>query len=402
MFKEKAKCVDRVDVVIIGAGAAGLMCAIEAGKRGRKVLVLDHAKKPGRKILISGGGKCNFTNYDVSSQHYLCENPHFVKSSLSQYTNWDFISLVSKHGIEFEERSHGQLFCVDSAKQIVTMLLDECKQASVEFQYQVDAHSIEKTENGFSLCANTQKIECESLVIATGGLSMPKLGATPFGYKVADQFNLSVIQTTAGLVPFTLQNEDKENLADLSGIAVPAEITSHDGTVFKEALLFTHRGLSGPSVLQISSYWQAGQDIQINLVPEIDIDELLAISREKHPNQSLKITLAKVLPKRLVEALIERKELQDKPLKQMNEKDLQNTVLALESWQIKPNGTEGYRTAEVTLGGVNTDHISSKTMETKEIKGLFFIGEVLDVSGWLGGYNFQFAWSSGFVAGQWV
>jgi len=392
----------KVDVVIIGAGAAGLMCAIEAGKRGRKVLVLDHAKKPGRKILISGGGKCNFTNYDVSAHHYLCQNPHFVKSSLSQYTNWDFISLVSKHGIDFEEREHGQLFCTDSARQIVTMLLEECKGGDVNFQYQVDVHSIKKIENGFSLYANTQEIECESMVVATGGLSMPKLGASPFGYKVAEQFGLSVIQTTAGLVPFTLHQEDKKHLADLSGIAIPSEITAKDGTVFKEALLFTHRGLSGPSVLQISSYWKTGQDIYVNLVPETDVKVLLSRFREKHPNQSLKITLAKVLPKRFVEALMDRKDLTDKPLKQLNEKDIQNTVLALENWQIKPNGTEGYRTAEVTLGGINTEHLSSKTMETKEIKGLFFIGEVLDVSGWLGGYNFQFAWSSGFVAGQWV
>jgi predicted Rossmann fold flavoprotein len=394
--------ISKVDVVIVGAGAAGLMCAIEAGKRGRKVLVLDHAKKPGRKILISGGGKCNFTNYDVSASNFLCQNPHFVKSSLSQYTNWDFISLVSKHGIEFEEREHGQLFCVESAKQIVTMLLDECQQVSVDYQFQVDIHSIRQTESGFSLCANTQEIECESLVIATGGLSMPKLGATPFGYKVAEQFDLPVVQTSAGLVPFTLHKEDKESLAALSGIAVPGEITAQDGTVFKEALLFTHRGLSGPSVLQISSYWQAGQELNINLVPDVDIEQLLALQKEKHPNQSLKNTLAKVLPKRLVEALIERKELNDKPLKQMNEKELCDTVFALEDWKIKPNGTEGYRTAEVTLGGVDTDYISSKTMEAKNVSGLYFIGEVLDVSGWLGGYNFQFAWSSGFVAGQWA
>ncbi|MFC1236681.1 NAD(P)/FAD-dependent oxidoreductase [Vibrio sp. F74] len=394
--------VTKVDVVIVGAGAAGLMCAIEAGKRGRKVLVLDHAKKPGRKILISGGGKCNFTNYDVSSNHFVCKNPHFVKSSLSQYTNWDFIALVSKHDIEFEEREHGQLFCMDSAKQIVTMLLDECKEVAVNYRYQVDTHSIEKIENGFSLYANTEQIECESLVVATGGLSMPKLGATPFGYKIAEQFDLSVVQTSAGLVPFTLHKEDKEDLADLSGIAIPTEIITADGTAFKEALLFTHRGLSGPAVLQISSYWKAGQAITINLVPETDVEALLSISKEKHPNQSLKNTLAKVLPKRLVETLIDRKELVDKPLKQVSDKELQNTVLALENWQIKPNGTEGYRTAEVTLGGVDTDHISSKTMQAKETQGLYFIGEVLDVSGWLGGYNFQFAWSSGFVAGQWV
>lgn len=392
--------ISKVDVVIVGAGAAGLMCAIEAAKRGRKVLVLDHAKKPGRKILISGGGKCNFTNYDVSASNFLCQNPHFVKSSLSQYTNWDFISLVSKHGIEFEEREHGQLFCVDSAKQIVTMLLDECRQVSVDYLFQVDIHSIRQTESGFSLCANTQEIECESLVIATGGLSMPKLGATPFGYKVAEQFDLDVITTVAGLVPFTLHKQDKEDFSELSGIAFPVDITSSDGTSFKEAMLFTHRGLSGPAVLQISSYWKAGQKVSINLLPEHDLAELLKRSLEKHPNQSLKNTLSKVLPKRFIEVLIERKELIDKPLKQFSPQQMKDIVEYVYNWQILPNGTEGYRTAEVTLGGVNTDHLSSKTMECKTISGLYFIGEVMDVSGWLGGYNFQFAWSSGWVAGQ--
>ncbi len=391
---------EKFDVVIIGAGAAGLMCAAEAGKRGRKVLVLDHAKKPGRKILISGGGRCNFTNYDVSANNYLCRNPHFVKSALSQYTNWDFISMVSKYGIEFEERDHGQLFCLDSAKQIVSMLLDECQNGKVQLRYQQDIHQIEQTEQGFTLHANTNVIECQSLVVATGGLSMPKLGATPFGYKIAEQFGLPVVPTTAGLVPFTLHKQDKEAFETLSGIAIPAEITAQNGTVFKEALLFTHRGLSGPSVLQISSFWKAGQEVTVNLVPEADVNELLTASREKHPNQSLKNTLAKVLPKRLVEVMVERKELEDKPLKQFNQKQLEQITTYLENWKIAPNGTEGYRTAEVTLGGVDTDHLSSKTMECKQIKGLYFIGEVMDVTGWLGGYNFQWCWSSGFVAGQ--
>ncbi len=393
---------NKVDVIIVGAGAAGLMCAAEAGKRGRTVLVVDHAKKPGRKILISGGGKCNFTNYDVSATNYLCDNPHFVKSALSQYTNWDFISLVSKYGIEFEEREHGQLFCVESAKQIVDMLLEECNQAGVRFQYRTEIHAIEKTDAGFSLSTNTESVECQSLVIATGGLSMPKLGATPFGYKVAQQFDLPVIPTRAALVPFTLHNEDKQHLAELSGIAIAAEITAKDGTVFKEALLFTHRGLSGPSVLQISSFWKAGEVVSINLVPDIDIENLLFSSREKHPNQSLKNTLAKVLPKRLVEVLIKREEIADRPLKQLAQQDILTVAHTLQNWLIKPNGTEGYRTAEVTLGGVDTDYISSKTMQVKQLKGLYFIGEVLDVTGWLGGYNFQFAWSSGAVAGKWV
>ncbi|ELV8655092.1 TPA: NAD(P)/FAD-dependent oxidoreductase [Vibrio vulnificus] len=393
---------NKFDVVVIGAGAAGLMCAAEAGRRGRKVLVLDHAKKPGRKILISGGGRCNFTNNEVSAKNYLCRNPHFVKSALSQYSNWDFISMIYKYGIEFEERDHGQLFCLDSAKEIVNMLLSECDQPNIAQRYQVLLTEIEKTEQGFVLRAGAEVFECQSLVVATGGLSMPKLGATPFGYKIAEQFGIPVVPTTAGLVPFTLHKQDKEDFAELSGIAIPAEITAEDGTLFKEALLFTHRGLSGPAVLQISSYWKAGQAVSINLVPEVDVLELLQRNLEKHPNQSMKNTLAKVLPKRLVEVLIERNELTDKPLKQYNGKELQEIVEYLEHWKIAPNGTEGYRTAEVTLGGVDTDYLSSKTMECKTVPGLYFIGEVMDVTGWLGGYNFQWCWSSGFVAGQWV
>ncbi|HDY7634410.1 TPA: NAD(P)/FAD-dependent oxidoreductase [Vibrio vulnificus] len=393
---------NKFDVVVIGAGAAGLMCAAEAGRRGRKVLVLDHAKKPGRKILISGGGRCNFTNNEVSAKNYLCRNPHFVKSALSQYSNWDFISMIYKYGIEFEERDHGQLFCLDSAKEIVNMLLSECDQPNIAQRYQVQLTEIEKTEQGFVLRAGAEVFECQSLVVATGGLSMPKLGATPFGYKIAEQFGIPVVPTTAGLVPFTLHKQDKEDFAELSGIAIPAEITAEDGTLFKEALLFTHRGLSGPAVLQISSYWKAGQAVSINLVPEVDVLELLQRNLEKHPNQSMKNTLAKVLPKRLIEVLIERNELMDKPLKQYNGKELQEIVEYLEHWKIAPNGTEGYRTAEVTLGGVDTDYLSSKTMECKTVPGLYFIGEVMDVTGWLGGYNFQWCWSSGFVAGQWV
>ncbi len=393
---------EKVDVVVMGAGAAGLMCAAEAGKRGRSVLILDHAKKPGRKILISGGGRCNFTNYDVSAANYLCGNPHFVKSALSQYTNWDFIAMVSKYDIAYEERDHGQLFCLDSAKDIVTMLLAECDQPTIRQRYQVETLAIAKTEQGFHLTTSTGDIECQSLVVATGGLSMPKLGSTPFGYKIAEQFGLPVLPTTAGLVPFTLHVEDKDALAELSGIAVPSEIQAECGKVFKEALLFTHRGLSGPAVLQISSYWKPGQALSINLVPNVDIDELLTRSREKHPNQSLKNTLARVLPKRLVEVLIERQLLSDKPLKQLNPKELSAVSNTLQQWRIVPNGTEGYRTAEVTLGGVDTDSLSSKTMACKTVPGLYFVGEVMDVTGWLGGYNFQWAWSSGYVAGQWA
>lgn len=393
---------EQIDVVIIGAGAAGLMCAAQAGKRGRRVLLLDHAKKPGRKILISGGGRCNFTNYDVTANHYLSANPHFVKSALSQYTNWDFIGLVSDYGVAFEEREHGQLFCLDSAKDIVNVLLRECDMPEVSYEYQADIQAIEKTSNGFNLTVNGRDVRCQSLVVATGGLSMPKLGATPFGYKIAEQFGLTIVPTRAALVPFTLHVEDKDQLAGLAGVAIPSEITASNGQVFKEALLFTHRGLSGPVVLQISSYWLPGQLLSINLVPNDDIEQLLSSNLEKHPNQSLKNTLAKVLPKRLIDVLIERNELVDKPLKQFNSKELAAIVNQLEHWKITPNGTEGYRTAEVTFGGVDTGAISSKTMECKQVPGLYFVGEVLDVTGWLGGYNFQWCWSSGWVAGQWV
>ena len=395
---------EKFDVVIVGAGAAGLMCAAEAGKRGRSVLLLDHGKKPGRKILIAGGGRCNFTNYDVTANNFLCQNPHFVKSALSQYTQWDFISMVSNHAIEFEERDHGQLFCAGehNSKDIVKMLLVECDMPTVTQRYQQDVTEIMQTQQGFTLKANQGDIECQSLVVATGGLSMPKLGATPFGYKVAEQFGLNVVPTSAALVPFTLHKEDKEAFAELSGVAVPSELTALDGTVFKEAMLFTHRGLSGPSVLQISSFWKPGQPVSANLVPDVDIKSLIEQSRDKHPNQSLKNTLAKVLPKRLIEVLIERNELTDKPLRQLNHKEPQEIAHYLQHWRVTPNGTEGYRTAEVTLGGVDTEHISSKTMQCKDIAGLYFIGEVVDVTGWLGGYNFQWCWSSGFVAGQWV
>ena len=395
---------EKFDAVIVGAGAAGLMCAAEAGKRGRSVLLLDHGKKPGRKILIAGGGRCNFTNYDVTANNFLCQNPHFVKSALSQYTQWDFISLVSDHGIEFEERDHGQLFCAGehNSKDIVKMLLAECDMPSVTQRYQQEVTQIMQTQQGFTLRVNQGDIECQSLVVATGGLSMPKLGATPFGYKVAEQYGLKVVSTSAALVPFTLHKEDKEAFAELSGVAVPSELTALDGTVFKEAMLFTHRGLSGPSVLQISSFWKPGQPVSANLVPDVDVESLLEQSRDKHPNQSLKNTLAKVLPKRLIEVLIERKELTDKPLKQLNHREPKEIAYYLQHWRMTPNGTEGYRTAEVTLGGVDTEHISSKTMQCKDIAGLYFIGEVVDVTGWLGGYNFQWCWSSGFVAGQWV
>jgi hypothetical protein len=388
------------DVVIIGAGAAGLMCAAEAGYRGRSVLVLDHAKQAGKKILISGGGRCNFTNMDVEPKNYLCANPHFVKSALSRFTNWDFLGLIAKYAIPYHERDFGQLFCDDSAKDIVNLLVSECRDAQVKVQLRTDINEITKQNNGFTIRANQQLINCESLVIATGGLSMPKLGATPFGYQVAEQFGLNVLPTKAGLVPFTLHDHDKQIYAELSGISLPVRVDAKDGTSFAADMLFTHRGLSGPVILQISNYWQAGEAVSIDLLPHIDLAEELPTLKAETPNTSLKNTLAKWLPKRLLEALIQSGQLIDKPLKQLNHKELDQTVKLLSSWQIKPNGTEGYRTAEVTLGGIDTDQISSKTMQAKSVEGLYFIGEVLDVTGWLGGYNFQWAWSSGWAAGQ--
>ncbi|OOF00962.1 hypothetical protein BZG78_03415 [Salinivibrio sp. MA351] len=390
------------DVIVIGAGAAGLMCAAQAGQRGRRVLVVDHAKKPGRKILISGGGRCNFTNYDVTANNFLCENPHFVKSALAQYSQWDFIGLVATHGVAYHERDHGQLFCDDSAKDIVNLLLAECDQATINQRYRCEVHDIEQEEAGFRLKLNGEPVRCQSLVVATGGLSMPKLGATPFGYQLAEQFGLKVLPTRAALVPYTLHQEDKTRFADISGVSVPCSITTESGVCFSENLLFTHRGLSGPAVLQTSSFWQPGEAVTIDLLPSESLKDVLVAMRDKHPNQTLKTSLSRLFPKRLVEVLIARDSLPDKPLKQLDDKQLDQLHYYFHQWSIAPNGTEGYRTAEVTLGGVDTHAISSKTLEARDISGLYFIGEVLDVTGWLGGYNFQWAWSSGWVAGQYV
>ena len=389
------------DVIVIGAGAAGLMCAAQAGYRGRRVLLLDNAKKPGRKILISGGGRCNFTNLYAGPQNFLCRNPHFTKSALARYTQRDFIELVERHGVEYEEREHGQLFCTDSAKEIVRVLLTECEWAGVTLQLQTEITRVTRLEaGGFCLTTSKGSVSCASLVVATGGLSLPKLGATPYGYRLAEQFGLNMVPTHAGLVPFTLHTEDKEAFAELSGISLPADVTAEDGTRFREALLFTHRGVSGPVILQISSYWQPGQRIQINLLPGQDIPALLQRWQSEHPAAELKTVLARELPKRLVEKLIERGELVSKPLRQYTPRELSGVADLLAGWSLLPNGTEGYRTAEVTLGGVDTDELSSKTMEAKKVPGLYFIGEVMDVSGHLGGFNFQWCWSSGWVAGQ--
>ena len=387
------------DVIIIGAGAAGLMCAATAGYRGRDVLVIDNAKQAGRKILISGGGRCNFTNQKVEPANFICRNPHFVKSALARYRSQDFIELVERHGIEYHERDHGQLFCNDSAKEIVTMLLTECEWAGARIQLRTDITSVSKNDNGlFVLHTSKGEYSCDSLVVATGGLSMPKLGATPLGYQLAEQFGLKVLPTCAGLVPFTWHSEQKQKFEPLSGIAVPSTITAQDGTQFSEALLFTHRGLSGPAVLQISNYWRPGETISINLLPHMDAAQGLSEALELHPKQSLRNTLSQWLPKRLIEVLFDEA-LLNMALNQLVHAQRDKVVADLHCWELLMNGTEGYRTAEVTLGGVDTDELSSKDMQSKKVAGLFFVGEVMDVSGWLGGFNFQWAWSSGVAAG---
>lgn len=388
------------DTVIIGAGAAGLFCASLAGQAGLSVLVLDNGKKAGRKILMSGGGRCNFTNMYIEPSAYLSENPHFCKSALARYTQWDFIELVQKHNIAYHEKTLGQLFCDDSAQQIVDLLLAECQKGKVSVRLRSEVTLIEKKNENFTVFVDGKAIVTSSVVIASGGLSMPGLGATPFGYKVAEQFGLPVLPTRAGLVPFTLHKPQLEQFSQLSGVAVPAIVTAKSGTSFKENILFTHRGLSGPAILQISSYWQPGEYVSINLLPNIDLENLLQEKRQEHPNQSLKNTLSRLLPKRFIEIMIENKQLPDVPLTQLSNERITQIAVLLQEWQVQPNGTEGYRTAEVTLGGVDTRALSSKTMEATKVKGLYFIGEVVDVTGWLGGYNFQWAWSSAYACAQ--
>ncbi|BDF95486.1 NAD(P)/FAD-dependent oxidoreductase [Pseudoalteromonas haloplanktis] len=390
----------QVDVIVIGAGAAGLMCAAQAGYRGRSVTVLDMGKKPGRKILISGGGRCNFTNENASPENYLCGNPHFVKSCLSRYTQHDFIELVDRHGLAYHHKTLGQLFCDNSAQDIVDILLTECEWAGVNIALRNEVLRVEKMDTGYLVSTEQGAFCCESLVVAAGGLTMPKLGATPIGYKIAEQFGLKVLPTMAALVPFTLHQHDKDRFEGLSGISIPCIVSSEDGTRFKENILFTHRGLSGPAILQISSFWRAGQAVTINLLPELDLKAQLATWRETQAQKSLKNSLATILPKRFIEILHESKAIPDCNVNQLTHSQIDELANYIHNWQIKPNGTEGYRTAEVTLGGVDTDELSSKTFEAKKSQGLYFIGEVTDVTGWLGGYNFQYAWSCGFAAGQ--
>jgi len=386
------------DVTIIGAGAAGLMCAIEAGKRGRAVLLLDHAEKAGKKILISGGGRCNFTNLYSEPANFICRNPHFVKSALSRFKQYDFLSLMEKHGIEWEEREHGQLFCKGAAKQVVEMLLSECRSAGVAIELKCEIESVEKDEH-FTLATSRGLFSSESLVVATGGLSIPKMGATKFGHQLARQFGLLIVETQAALVPFRFTGREAEAMRSLAGISLPVT-TNCNGAAFTEAMLFTHRGLSGPAILQISSYWNEGDIIKVNLLPGIDITAWLRLEKSERPKLHLQNLLAEKLPKRLITYLSESLAWSNLPLSAYADSTLEKLADMLSQWELRPAGTEGYRTAEVTVGGVDTDELSSKTLESRKVPGLYFIGEVVDVTGHLGGFNFQWAWASGWASGQ--
>ncbi len=404
----------KVDVLIIGAGAAGLMCAITAGQRGRRVLVVDHANKVGKKILMSGGGRCNFTNLGVTPAQYLSANRHFAKSALARYTPWDFIALVERHGIAYHEKELGQLFCDDSAKQIVRMLLDECAAAGVVMEPNCAVVGVRKTPDGFSVHTARGEVHAQALVVASGGLSIPSMGASGFGYELARQFGHAVLPTRAGLVPLTLSGKHQQHYQELAGVALPLVEARVRNQSFRAGLLFTHRGLSGPAMLQISSYWQPGDDLRIDLLAGQDAGNWLVGQRHARPLAELKTVLGEVLPKRLAQRLCEHSLLaplqgghrlplpacDSRPMRQYREAELRQIGRQLGSWPMVASGTEGYRTAEVTLGGVDTDGLSSSTMQSKHVPGLYFIGEVVDVTGWLGGYNFQWAWASGRAAGE--
>lgn len=392
--------INRFDVIIIGAGASGLFCAMTAAQRGRSVLVVDSANKVGKKILMSGGGRCNFTNLDITPENFLCSNPHFVKSALKRYTQWDFIELVSRHAISYHERNNGELFCDGSAKQILAMLLEECELAGARVRSSCTVDNVAATNAGYSLSINGVSHQGESLVVATGGLSIPTLGGSGFGYQLAEQFGLNLLPRRAGLVPFTFSDALKQLCIDNSGTAISV-VMSVPGASWHDNLLFTHRGLSGPAALQISNYWQAGETITINLLPEHHVADWLLEQKQQQPKSLLRTLLAPLLTKSLAASLEQQlwPELAQRPIGELASDTLRQLGEQLNGWQIKPAGTEGYRTAEVTLCGVDTDQLSSKTMESKQHRGLYFIGEVVDVTGHLGGYNFQWAWSSGYAAG---
>ena len=385
------------EVLIVGAGAAGLMCAIEAGKKGRSVLVLDSAKKPEQKIRISGGGRCNFTNLHAGPENYLSQNPYFCISALKQYTQFDFIELVKKHGIKYHEKTLGQLFCDGSAQEIIDMLLRECAENGVEVRCDSKVQKVSQNEK-FTIELEEGIIEARSLVIASGGLSIPKMGASSFGYDVAKQFGLKIVKRNAALVPFLLEETLLNKTKKLSGISVNA-LVKFGKVEFEEGILFTHKGLSGPAILQISSYWKEGEEVVINMLPRINVFEELKKIKQENPKKDISSFLAQFLPKKLVLFILEELQVFG-TFADLSHKKLENVGKFINEWKTRPIGTEGYRTAEVTIGGVDTDEIDSKTFEAKKIEGLYFIGEVLDVTGHLGGFNFQWAWSSGFVCGK--
>ena len=389
----------RYDAIIIGAGAAGLMCALTAGGRGLRVLVVEHANKVGKKILMSGGGRCNFTHTGTTPANVLSANPHFCKSALARYTPWHFIEMVDRHAIAWHEKTPGQLFCDVSSKLIVKMLLDECAAAGVQIRTQCTIEQVERADDGhFQLRTTQGRFAAPALVVASGGLSIPSLGASGFGYELARRFGHAVLPTRAGLVPLTLSGKHQERLADLSGVSLDVQAQCN-GHSFREALLFTHRGVSGPAILQISSYWQPGDELRLDLLPGHDAHEWLRAQQQRRPDVELKTALAEVLPRRFAQRLCEVW-LPNRPLRQYDPPQLRDVAAVLSDWPLVASGTEGYRTAEVTLGGVDTDGVSSATLQSRHVPGLHFVGEVLDVSGWLGGYNFQWAWASGHAAGM--
>jgi len=387
------------DVLVIGGGAAGLMCAATAGARGRSVLVIEHANRVGKKILMSGGGRCNFTNTGASPANYLSSNPHFCRSALARYTPRDFIALVESHRIAYHEKELGQLFCDDSSRQIVAMLLAECEQAGVRIATGCSIEQVTVHEGGGYVVHSAHgAFAAPALVVASGGLSIPSMGASGFGYALARQFGHTLLPTRAGLVPLTLSGKPQEQLADLAGVALPVRVAS-GRTAFENAMLFTHRGVSGPAILQISSYWQPGQPLHLDLLPGQDALDLLQAQRAARPAAELKTVLGDLLPRRFAQRLCEHW-LPNRPMKQFNPAQLRQAAQLLRAWPLVASGTEGYRTAEVTLGGVDTREVSQATFESRRAPGLYFVGEVLDVTGWLGGYNFQWAWASGHAAGQ--
>lgn len=390
------------DVIILGGGAAGLMCALTAGQRGRRVLLLDHADKVGEKIRISGGGRCNFTNIHTSPKNFISANPHFCKSALSRYAPQDFIKLVEAYQIRYHEKTLGQLFCDFKSQQIIDMLLAECARGGVTIQTATEVKAVAHEEDEFKVSTGNGVYSAVSLVVATGGLSIPKMGATGFGYHLARQFGHNVIVTEPALVPLTFGEDILAATKDLAGLAVEdSEVRSASGQSFREALLFTHRGLSGPAILQISSYWSAGQDIRVNLAPGVNVFEQLRAARQQQPKQQLHNVLSAIIPRRLAEHFARLSGLDDR-IADLSDEKLQIVADLINNWQIRPQGSEGYRTAEVTRGGVDTSEVSSKTFESARQKGLYFVGEVLDVTGHLGGFNFQWAWASGHCAGQFV